>query len=67
MHSVLFLACLQMLRHYNNIEEDATICPPWCLTVKLRAHTFEEGREHFIPQYILDVPKVCVSDIQIFA
>ncbi|KAM9009589.1 cilia- and flagella-associated protein 65 isoform 7-T7 [Ara ararauna] len=50
-------AFYKVLRHYNNIEEDATICPSWCLTVKLRAHTFEEGREHFIPQYILDVPK----------
>ncbi|XP_062482789.1 cilia- and flagella-associated protein 65 isoform X1 [Pezoporus occidentalis] len=50
-------AFYKVLRHYNSIEEDATICPSWCLTVKLRAHTFEEGREHFIPQYILDVPK----------
>lgn len=59
MHSVLSLACLQVLRHYSNIEEDATICPSWCLTVRLRAHTYEAEREHFVPQYILDVPKVC--------
>lgn len=57
--SVLSLAYLQVLRHYSNIEEDATICPSWCLTVSLRAHTYEAEREHFIPQYILDVPKVC--------
>ncbi|XP_009994564.1 PREDICTED: coiled-coil domain-containing protein 108 [Chaetura pelagica] len=43
--------------HYNNIEEDATICPSWCLTVRLRAHTYEAEREHFIPKYVLDVPK----------
>ncbi|XP_054686609.1 cilia- and flagella-associated protein 65 isoform X6 [Grus americana] len=50
-------AFYKVLRHYSNIEEDATICPSWCLTVSLRAHTYEAEREHFIPQYILDVPK----------
>lgn len=59
MYSALFLVCLQVLRHYSNIEDDATICPSWCLTVRLRAHTYEAEREHFIPQYVLDVPKVC--------
>ncbi|NWJ00164.1 CFA65 protein, partial [Crypturellus undulatus] len=50
-------AFYKVLRHYKNIDEDATICPSWCLTVRLRAHTYEAEREHFIPQYILDVPK----------
>ncbi|NXP52066.1 CFA65 protein, partial [Heliornis fulica] len=50
-------AFYKVLRHYSNIEEDATICPSWCLTVRLRAHTYEAGQEHSIPQYILDVPK----------
>ncbi|XP_032841235.2 cilia- and flagella-associated protein 65 isoform X2 [Tyto alba] len=50
-------AFYKVLRHYSNIEEDATICPSWCLTVRLRGHTYEADREHFIPQYILDVPK----------
>ncbi|NWI67027.1 CFA65 protein, partial [Todus mexicanus] len=51
-------AFYKVLRHYNNIGEDATICPSWCLTVRLRAHTYETEREHFTPQYILDIPKV---------
>ncbi|XP_005049550.1 PREDICTED: coiled-coil domain-containing protein 108 isoform X2 [Ficedula albicollis] len=60
-------AFYKVMRHYTNIENDATICPSWCLTVRLRAHTYEEKREHFIPQYILDVPKtfppvVCDTD-----
>ncbi|KAJ7405656.1 cilia and flagella associated protein 65 [Pitangus sulphuratus] len=50
-------AFYKVMRHYTNVENDATICPSWCLTVKLRAHTYEADREHFIPQYILDVPK----------
>ncbi|NXC02043.1 CFA65 protein, partial [Orthonyx spaldingii] len=51
-------AVYKVMRHYTNIENDATICPSWCLTVRLRAHTYEAEREHFIPQYILDVPKI---------
>ncbi|KFP73234.1 Coiled-coil domain-containing protein 108, partial [Acanthisitta chloris] len=50
-------AFYKVMRHYSNIENDVTICPSWCLTVRLRAHTYEAEREHFIPQYILDVPK----------
>ncbi|NXF11617.1 CFA65 protein, partial [Smithornis capensis] len=50
-------AFYKVMRHYTNIENDATICPSWCLTVRLRAHSYEAEREHFIPQYILDVPK----------
>ncbi|KAL9847951.1 cilia- and flagella-associated protein 65 [Geothlypis trichas] len=60
-------ALYKVMRHYNNIEDDATICPSWCLTVRLRAHTYEAKQEHIIPQYILDVPKtfppvVCDTD-----
>uniref|UniRef100_A0A8C3NUV1 Cilia and flagella associated protein 65 n=1 Tax=Cyanoderma ruficeps TaxID=181631 RepID=A0A8C3NUV1_9PASS len=50
-------AVYKVMRHYTNIENDATICPSWCLTVRLRAHTYEAERVHFVPQYILDVPK----------
>ncbi|NWY90179.1 CFA65 protein, partial [Loxia curvirostra] len=60
-------AVYKVMRHYNNIENDATICPSWCLTVRLRAHTYEAKLEHIIPQYLLDVPKtfppvVCDTD-----
>ncbi|XP_037999088.1 cilia- and flagella-associated protein 65 isoform X2 [Motacilla alba alba] len=60
-------AVYKVMRHYSNIESDATICPSWCLTVRLRAHTYEAKQEHIIPQYILDVPKtfppvVCDTD-----
>ncbi|NXH10513.1 CFA65 protein, partial [Bucco capensis] len=51
-------AFYKVLKHSSSIKEDATICPSWCLTVRLRAHTYEAEREHFLAQYILDVPKV---------
>ncbi|NWU45650.1 CFA65 protein, partial [Hylia prasina] len=50
-------AVYKVMRHYTNIENDVTMCPSWCLTVRLRAHTYEAKHVHFIPQYILDVPK----------
>ncbi|XP_063256798.1 cilia- and flagella-associated protein 65 isoform X2 [Prinia subflava] len=49
-------AVYKVMRHYTNIENDATICPSWCLTVRLRAHTYEAKQEYTMPQYILDVP-----------
>ncbi|XP_074857085.1 cilia- and flagella-associated protein 65 [Carettochelys insculpta] len=50
-------AFYKVLRHYSNIEEDSTMCPSWCLTIRVRGHTFEGDRQHFIPQYVLDFPK----------
>ncbi|XP_075789053.1 cilia- and flagella-associated protein 65 isoform X3 [Pelodiscus sinensis] len=50
-------AFYKVLRHYSNIEEESTMCPSWCLTIRLRGHTFEEDRQHFIPQYVLDAPR----------
>ncbi|XP_067426153.1 cilia- and flagella-associated protein 65 [Emydura macquarii macquarii] len=51
-------AFYKVLRHYSNIEEDNTMCPSWCLTIRVRGHTFEVDRQHFIPHYVLDSPKV---------
>ncbi|XP_072541753.1 cilia- and flagella-associated protein 65 isoform X2 [Salminus brasiliensis] len=33
--------------------EDRTLCPPWCLTVRVSAHSFQPGNEHFIPRFSL--------------
>ncbi|XP_054827614.1 cilia- and flagella-associated protein 65 [Eublepharis macularius] len=51
-------AFYKVLRHYNNIEEPITMCPSWNFTIRLRGHTFEPWRQHFIPQYTLDCNKV---------
>nr|XP_020647832.1 cilia- and flagella-associated protein 65 isoform X1 [Pogona vitticeps] len=51
-------AFYKVLRHYNNIEESITMCPSWSLTIRLRGHTFQPGRQHFIPQYTIDCHKV---------
>ncbi|XP_034289620.1 cilia- and flagella-associated protein 65 isoform X1 [Pantherophis guttatus] len=51
-------AFYKVLRHYNNVEEPITMCPSWSLTIRLRGHTFQPGRQHFIPRFILDCHKV---------
>uniref|UniRef100_A0A8D0LCE8 Cilia and flagella associated protein 65 n=1 Tax=Sphenodon punctatus TaxID=8508 RepID=A0A8D0LCE8_SPHPU len=50
-------AFYKVLRHYKSIEEDNTMCPSWCLTLRLQGHTFEAGRQHLVPRYILDCAK----------
>ncbi|KAM4697918.1 cilia- and flagella-associated protein 65 [Rhinophrynus dorsalis] len=47
----------KVLRDYRNVE-DATICPPWCITMRARGHTFELGHEHFVPNCVLDSPRM---------
>ncbi|XP_032134056.1 cilia- and flagella-associated protein 65 isoform X4 [Sapajus apella] len=51
-------AIYKVLQSYSNIEEDCTVCPSWCLTVRARGHSYFAGSEHHIPQYSLDVPKL---------
>ncbi|KAB1279386.1 Cilia- and flagella-associated protein 65 [Camelus dromedarius] len=51
-------AIYKVLRSYNNIEEDCTVCPSWCLTLRARGHSYSAALEHHIPQYSLDAPKL---------
>ncbi|XP_040295968.1 cilia- and flagella-associated protein 65 [Bufo bufo] len=43
----------KVLRDYRNVK-DITICPPWCITLRARGHTFSLGQEHFVPRCLLD-------------
>uniref|UniRef100_A0A8C5L8Q8 Cilia and flagella associated protein 65 n=1 Tax=Jaculus jaculus TaxID=51337 RepID=A0A8C5L8Q8_JACJA len=51
-------AVFKVLQHYNNVEEDCTLSPSWCLTVRARGHSYCAALEHHIPQYCLDAPKL---------
>ncbi|XP_008582718.1 PREDICTED: coiled-coil domain-containing protein 108 [Galeopterus variegatus] len=51
-------AVYKVLLSYNNIEEDCTVCPSWCLVVRARGHSYCAVLEHHIPQYSLDAPKL---------
>ncbi|KAG8550494.1 hypothetical protein GDO81_025000, partial [Engystomops pustulosus] len=43
----------KVLRDYRNVK-DISICPPWCITLRARGHTFALGQEHFVPRCNLD-------------
>ncbi|XP_073503479.1 cilia- and flagella-associated protein 65 isoform X2 [Phyllobates terribilis] len=43
-------------RDYRNVKE--TTCPPWCITLRARGHTFAFGEEHFVPRCVLDSPRM---------
>ncbi|XP_046498897.1 cilia- and flagella-associated protein 65 isoform X4 [Equus quagga] len=51
-------AVYKVLQSYNNIEEDCTVCPSWCLTLRARGHSYCTALEHHIPQCSLDAPKL---------
>ncbi|XP_075685231.1 cilia- and flagella-associated protein 65 isoform X2 [Rhinoderma darwinii] len=47
----------KVLRDYRNVK-DIAICPPWCITLRARGHTFALGQEHFVPRCVLDSPRM---------
>ncbi|XP_073490445.1 cilia- and flagella-associated protein 65 [Aquarana catesbeiana] len=53
----------KVLRDYRNVK-DATVCPPWCITLRVRGHTFELGQEHFVPSCILDSPRMVFPPVR---
>ncbi|XP_046903244.1 cilia- and flagella-associated protein 65 [Hypomesus transpacificus] len=47
----------KVLSDHRHVE-DSTICPSWCLTVRVIGHSFQPGREHFVPRLSLQPPQV---------
>ncbi|KAK7168813.1 hypothetical protein R3I93_004958 [Phoxinus phoxinus] len=47
----------KVLKDQRNVE-DQTLCPPWCLTVRVSGHSFQPGKEHFTPNISLQHPQV---------
>ncbi|XP_061081714.1 cilia- and flagella-associated protein 65 [Conger conger] len=46
-----------VLRDHRLVEEH-TVCPPWCVTVRVSGHSFQPGCEHFTPRFSLQRPLV---------
>ncbi|XP_038598736.1 cilia- and flagella-associated protein 65-like, partial [Tachyglossus aculeatus] len=51
-------ALYKVLKDFNNVEQDCTICPSSCLKLRASGHGFRPGLVHPVPQYTLDSPKV---------
>ncbi|MCJ8732733.1 hypothetical protein PDJAM_G00214590 [Pangasius djambal] len=62
-HNVYHAAQLECFTLYKILRDhrqtdDQTLCPPWCLTVRVTAHSFQPGNEHFIPCFSLQPTQV---------
>ncbi|KAM8855968.1 cilia- and flagella-associated protein 65 isoform 2-T2 [Spinachia spinachia] len=38
--------------------EGCLLCPPWCVTVRVIGHSFQQGKEHFMPRCSLQPSRV---------
>ncbi|XP_063069090.1 cilia- and flagella-associated protein 65 [Engraulis encrasicolus] len=50
-------AIYKVLRDHH-LTEEVTLCPPWCVTVRVSGHSFRLGHQHFTPRYTLTRPRV---------
>ncbi|XP_068557648.1 cilia- and flagella-associated protein 65 [Cebidichthys violaceus] len=51
------LECFAYYKDNCHIE-GRLLCPPWCVTVRVIGHSFQPGKEHFIPWCSLQPPQV---------
>uniref|UniRef100_UPI00398E9F00 cilia- and flagella-associated protein 65 isoform X2 n=1 Tax=Pristiophorus japonicus TaxID=55135 RepID=UPI00398E9F00 len=66
--NTLYAAELECFAYYkvmrdHRLVDDNMVCPPWCLTLSVQAHTFRPGHEHFVPKFILDSPEVLLPAV----
>nr|XP_046260401.1 cilia- and flagella-associated protein 65 isoform X2 [Scatophagus argus] len=49
--NTLHAAQLECFAYYkdNHHMEERLLCPPWCVTVRVIGHSFQPGKDHFIP------------------
>ncbi|TRY54345.1 hypothetical protein DNTS_011111 [Danionella cerebrum] len=50
-------AFYKVLMDHRNVEY-RTLCPPWCLTVRVSGHSFQIGKELFVPSFSIQHPEV---------
>ncbi|XP_068602653.1 cilia- and flagella-associated protein 65 [Brachionichthys hirsutus] len=51
----------------NNDIEHRLLSPPWCLTVRVIGHSFQPGKEHFIPFCSLKPPLVVFPSLGVLS
>ncbi|GAA6231328.1 coiled-coil domain-containing protein 108 [Lates japonicus] len=52
------LECFAYDKMDNHHISQQLLCPPWCVTVRVIGHSFQPGKEHFIPCCSLKSPQV---------
>nr|XP_019945243.1 PREDICTED: cilia- and flagella-associated protein 65 [Paralichthys olivaceus] len=52
------LECFAYYKMEDQRMVERLLCPPWCVTVRVIGHSFQPGKEHFIPCCSLKPPQV---------
>ncbi|XP_070832675.1 LOW QUALITY PROTEIN: cilia- and flagella-associated protein 65 [Chaetodon trifascialis] len=67
--STLHAAQLECFAYYkdNHHIQDRLLCPPWCVTVRVVGHSFQPGKEHFIPCCSLKPPRVVFPALSVLS
>ncbi|KAK9537382.1 hypothetical protein VZT92_005007 [Zoarces viviparus] len=51
----------------NRHKEGQLPCPPWCVTIEVIGHSFQPGKEHFIPRCSLQPPQVVFPALRVLS
>ncbi|KAJ4933197.1 hypothetical protein JOQ06_030032 [Pogonophryne albipinna] len=67
--STLHGAQLECFAYYkdNPPLEERLLCPPWCVTVRVIGHSFQPGKEHFIPNCSLTPCQVAFPTLSVLS
>ncbi|XP_059199527.1 cilia- and flagella-associated protein 65 [Centropristis striata] len=62
-------AQLECFAYYkdNHHLQDKVLCPPWCVIVRVIGHSFQPGKEHFIPTCSLNPPGVVFPALSVLS
>ncbi|XP_068428766.1 cilia- and flagella-associated protein 65 isoform X2 [Clinocottus analis] len=60
------LECFAFYKDNHQIE-DRLLSPPWCVTVRVTGHSFQPGKEHFIPCCTLQPPQVVFPYLRVLS
>eukprot|EP00064_Thunnus_orientalis_P002417 superscaffoldBa00000175_g2424 len=59
------LECFAYYKQDNHHVEERLLHPPWCVIVRVIGHSFQPGKEHFIPRYSLKPHQVVFPGLNV--
>ncbi|KAM7380772.1 hypothetical protein PAMP_004045 [Pampus punctatissimus] len=59
------LECFAYFKQDSRHVDERLLCPPWCVTVRVIGHSFQPGKEHFIPHCSLKPHQVVFPGLSV--